>query len=247
MASFQFDSCVAKMYGVNEAVFLQNIYFWISHNSANNKHFHDGRFWTYNTKLAFEKLFPFWTYDQIKTIIRKLIDKKVLISGKFNENSWDQTAWYSLDENFIETLKNGYKVNEIALGNSAQCNVQNYPIDCAELPNRLGNSAQCIIGTDNKHIYKTQIEDALTFLEINSPIEWETFQMKFRKEIGLKDWENFKIKFNCKVVEEKMEWSTKIILARLTRFALNYVENTKKFGNKEIIETPTMRIVGNAF
>lgn len=71
-------------------------------------------------------------------------------------------------------------------------------------------------------------EKALSFFQTNSPSEWEIFQMRFRKEFEVTEWEKFIELFNCKVDEETLEYTTKIIGARLTRFAINYVENLKK-------------------
>lgn len=75
-------------------------------------------------------------------------------------------------------------------------------------------------------------ENALAFLEVNSPSEWENFQMRFRKEFTDTDWIKFQEVFNCKVVEESLEFTTKKIVARLTRFAVNYLENNSRSEKK---------------
>jgi hypothetical protein len=77
-------------------------------------------------------------------------------------------------------------------------------------------------------------DKALAFFEVNSPSEWETFQMRFRKQFDEKEWLKFKELFDCKVDEEGLEFTTKIISARLNRFAINYCENLKKRVTKEI-------------
>lgn len=71
-------------------------------------------------------------------------------------------------------------------------------------------------------------EKALSFFERNSPSEWEVFKMRFRKEFDVLEWEKFKELFDLKADEETLEYTTKKISARLTRFAINYVENLKK-------------------
>ena len=43
---------VAREYGLNEAVILQNIYYWVDKNATNRRHLHDGRYWTYNSAAA---------------------------------------------------------------------------------------------------------------------------------------------------------------------------------------------------
>lgn len=72
---YSFNVNIAVEYGVEEAIFLHNLYFWIAKNKANNKHFYEGAFWTYNSLEAFTELFPFWSQKQIRRIIKKLKDK----------------------------------------------------------------------------------------------------------------------------------------------------------------------------
>jgi hypothetical protein len=42
---------------------LQHLYFWIQKNAANQKHLHDGYYWTYNSAQVFTVIFPFWFND----------------------------------------------------------------------------------------------------------------------------------------------------------------------------------------
>ena len=95
---FTFDEKIAKKYGVNEAIMLQNIVFWIKKNKANNKHYYDNKFWTYNSVNAFAEIFSFWTVRQIRTILNSLIDQNAIIAGNYNENPFDQTRWYALSD-----------------------------------------------------------------------------------------------------------------------------------------------------
>lgn len=93
-----FDIETAKKYGVEEAVFIENMRFWIAKNMANERHFYDGRYWTYNSAKAFTQLFPYWSASQVNRIIKKLELAGVLLSGNFNQSAYDRTKWYSLNE-----------------------------------------------------------------------------------------------------------------------------------------------------
>ena len=64
----------ARLYGMREAVLIRNLHFWVSHNHANGTHQHDGRTWTYNSVRAFEDLFPYLTYKQIRTSLENAVD-----------------------------------------------------------------------------------------------------------------------------------------------------------------------------
>lgn len=73
---YSFNAEIAQIYGVDEAVFIHNLYWWIAKNEANGRHYHDGRTWTYNTMKAFAELFPFWSERQLSRIIHKLRDNR---------------------------------------------------------------------------------------------------------------------------------------------------------------------------
>ena len=89
-----FDPEIAKKVGVNAAVIYQNIVWWTQKNIANNKHYHDGRHWTYNSIKAFDALFPYLSSKQIRTALDKLEDAELILSGVFNRAGYDRTKWY---------------------------------------------------------------------------------------------------------------------------------------------------------
>jgi hypothetical protein len=93
-----FNTFIATKYGVNEAIFLNNIAFWIHQNKANNKNFHDGRYWTYNSHEAFATLFPYWTAKSVRTVINNCLKKNLLMSGNYNTKGYDRTKWYTLTD-----------------------------------------------------------------------------------------------------------------------------------------------------
>ena len=53
-----FDIDIAAKYGVEEAILLNHLWFWIQKNEANDRHFHDGLYWTYNIINAFSACAP---------------------------------------------------------------------------------------------------------------------------------------------------------------------------------------------
>ncbi len=109
--SFYGDVSIAMEYGVNEAIFLNNIIYWLEKNAANGKHFHDGRYWTYNSIPAFVRLFPFWSIQNVRTIIKKLKESGVLLTGIYNKFDYDKTTWYSLSDEFIKKYCPGTSIN----------------------------------------------------------------------------------------------------------------------------------------
>lgn len=90
-----FDIEIAKIVGVHAAIIYKHIQFWCAKNAANEVHFHDGYYWTYNSTKAFTELFPYMTARQITYAINKLVDAKLIGKAKYNKQNYDQTLWYT--------------------------------------------------------------------------------------------------------------------------------------------------------
>lgn len=101
-----FDSGIAKEYGLNIAIVLQNIFYWTEHNRANNANFHDGYYWTFNSFSAFQELFPYMSMRTIKSAIAEMKEKGLIITGNYNKSSYDRTNWYALTERAYALCKN---------------------------------------------------------------------------------------------------------------------------------------------
>src|SRR5580693_2118286 len=93
---------VAATHGVNVAIFLNNIAYWIHKNKANKKHLHDGRYWTYNSQESFQELFPYWTRQNLRTIIDYCTNNDLILKANYNENKYDRTTWYALTDKALE-------------------------------------------------------------------------------------------------------------------------------------------------
>ncbi len=102
-----FDVKIAESSSVNAAILLQSIEYWCAKNKANEKHYHDEKYWTYNSISAWKKLFPYLGESAIKSALALLVEKKLIVTGKYSENPYDHTNWYSavrLGENSQSTL-----------------------------------------------------------------------------------------------------------------------------------------------
>ena len=130
--TYSFDTELAQKLGVNEAILLQNIVFWLLKNKANGSNYYDGRYWTYNSHKAFKELFPFWTENQIRRILESLFEKGVILKGDYNSSPYDKTKWYALSDKYAYLI-----------GLNSQS-------DMANLPDGDDENAGCLIGTDSK-------------------------------------------------------------------------------------------------
>lgn len=93
-----FDIDIAKQYGVNAAVLLENIGYWIKQNEANDVNYYDGHYWTFNSRRAYRELFPYMSERQIATAFEKLIADGLIITGNYNKVAYDRTLWYALTQ-----------------------------------------------------------------------------------------------------------------------------------------------------
>lgn len=113
-----FDVDIALRYGVNAAVLLQNLGYWIKQNEANDTNFFDGHYWTYNSRRAYRELFPYMSERQLDTAFRKLIADGLVITGNYNKVAYDRTLWYALTKKGKSILHfDGMENDETSNGN----------------------------------------------------------------------------------------------------------------------------------
>ena len=136
MPVYNFDIEHATTYGVNEAIFISNLTHWLRKNRGNEKHHHDGHWWTYNSKEAFKELFPFWTYAQIRGIIDRLIKAEVILIGNYNVNKFDRKGWYA------------FKDEDVFLGTPTTS--QKHDVDLLKNADETCENSQMNIDTNNK-------------------------------------------------------------------------------------------------
>jgi hypothetical protein len=104
---------LVRVFGLNEAILLQQLHYWLEINRKAQKNFYDGYTWTYNTYQDWGDQFFFWSIDTIKRTIRKLENAGVIVAGNYNKMKIDRTKWYRINYLKVEELQ--YK----ALGQNA--------------------------------------------------------------------------------------------------------------------------------
>ena len=101
MATFAFDERYAKECGGSDpAVFINRLIYWLRENRANNRHFHDGHWWSYNTYEELSDIFTWLNEQQIRRMIKKLETDKVILVGHYAKNGNpnsppSRTNWYA--------------------------------------------------------------------------------------------------------------------------------------------------------
>lgn len=126
---------LAEKIGVEKAVLMANIHYWLDWSFSHGKNAHQGYHWTYNSSTGFAKLFPYWSANKIQKMLKSLEDDGYIITGCFNKAGYDRTKWYTTSD---------YKISQIGL------------MEKADPLNGLGESAQPIpiIKPDGKPVNK---------------------------------------------------------------------------------------------
>ena len=139
-----FDVEIAKEYGVNAAILLQNLGYWIMRNKANETNYFDGRYWTFNSRKAYRELFPYMSERQIDTAFKKLIDNGLVITGNYNKLKYDRTLWYALTQKG-ECILHFDGMEKVKVRNGEGQNVEPIPDVNADVNSVVNNSKISVI------------------------------------------------------------------------------------------------------
>ena len=118
------DKKLAKIIGLNQAMILQQVHYWLELNKKNKINFHENRYWTYNTINEWQEEFPFWSKETVKRAFNKLRDLGIIQVGNFNVYKMDRTLWYTIDYD---------KLNEYIRSNSLDDDVENESMEKGSL------------------------------------------------------------------------------------------------------------------
>jgi len=178
-----FDIQIAQKFGVDIAIFLNHIAFWVDKNAANERHYHDGTYWSYNSQKALEHIFPYWSRQNLRTVIKNCMANGLLITGNYNETKYDRTTWYALTELGLSLFP--------TLG-------WNQPIEKLEPTSSLVRTNQPIPDTLPDTYTDTKIScssgDELNIEEESFNRFWEAYPKKVAKTDAIKAWKKIKQK-----------------------------------------------------
>lgn len=110
---YNFSTNDAVEHGIDAAIILHNMRYWLDYARAHGEHEHDGYYWMYAKASKMQTVFPFWTANKIQKTLKKLEVAGVIISGSFNNSAWDRTKWYTMPE-FTTQPKRNNRVSEMA-------------------------------------------------------------------------------------------------------------------------------------
>ena len=151
-----FNVEIAKKYGIEKAILIENFYFWVIKNKANKKNIHEGRAYTYNTAEALSELFPYIKTRKIASILREMeYEDNLILSGQFMK--YDRTKSYTLSDIALPYFEssNIQKLNNETYQNDTMENQKK--VSC--LNTDINQNINTIINTDKEPQIATQLDD----------------------------------------------------------------------------------------
>ena len=185
---------IALRYGLEEAIFLDSIMYWYRGNRANNRNYQDGRWWTFNSAVAFATLFPYWTAKQVRRIIASCREQGAIIAGCYNEDPRDRTLWYTPTDELM------------ALYGLVEEDMENCPNEVYAFPKRENVFDQ--MGKCNKETCKTHVLNPIVPFDTDTLFDrfWAAYPKKKGKEAAKRAWRKLKPDIAlCRVMAEALD------------------------------------------
>ena len=100
-----FQPSLAVAIGINEAIVLQQIHYWIN-NVKNKGYEQDGYKWVYNTYAEWKETnFPFWSENTIQRIFANLEEMGLVVSIQPMKGKYDRTKYYRIEYTKLEVFE----------------------------------------------------------------------------------------------------------------------------------------------
>jgi hypothetical protein len=91
---------LATVIGLNEALVLQQIHYWIEKSKiiVNNKK------WVYNTFEEWHKQFPFWSLRTLKNVFKSLQNQELIVAEKLSKDKFNKTNYYTINYDLLTKI-----------------------------------------------------------------------------------------------------------------------------------------------
>ena len=158
---------LASAIGLNEAIFLQQLHYWIQKSSVN----FDNKNWVYKTSKEWENEFPFWSKSTIKRAINSLKKSKILVIKKVFPH-----VFYSINKENIK--KNGLKIeghNDLCMGQNEPLKVQSDPSKTHIEPSKVQNDPSPIYNENQRDYTEITTETTQESIFMH---EWNSFALE---------------------------------------------------------------------
>ena len=144
----QVQPSLAMAIGLNEAIFLQQLHYWLGASKYNR----DGRVWVYNTYAEWILQLRYTSIATLKRTIKNLREHRLILVERFEQNKSNQVNYYTIDydtlaiieENISQAIDSIHKV-KMSQSISSNCTngvAQNEPMDRVKMSQSLQENTQ---------------------------------------------------------------------------------------------------------
>lgn len=188
----QFNINLAVLYGIEEAIIIEHLYWWIHKNECEEEETmtKNGRVWCYSSAKGFNKYIPYMKPKKIWHILRKLESQGVLLTGNFNAKPTNQTLWYSFTDEFKDEL--------ISLG-----------YDFPKMENAISKNGKSNNIINNNNLIENKIIENKKRLSDDNQKEnldfdsfYELYPRKRSRQVAEKAWKKLSVKDRKEAIEK---------------------------------------------
>ena len=96
---------LAAEIGLNEAIVLRQVYYWVEHYETEKKNFIDGKYWVYNSMKQWRSdNFPFMSEKTIERAFSSLRKKNLILVGDYSKDRMKRPNWYTINDKEFDKL-----------------------------------------------------------------------------------------------------------------------------------------------
>jgi uncharacterized phage protein (TIGR02220 family) len=221
---------LAVKIGLNEAVILQQIHYWVSMSN----HVIEGRKWIYNTYKDWQQQFPFWSESTIKRTIHSLEKQGLVISGNWNRTKMDKTKWYTIHYEQLEALTDlppEKPVIETELPKRYDTNQPKQP-----LPNDDDRMKDKTIERNESPETEKLVEEVINYLNEKTFSSYKPHTKKTREYILARIEDGFTLEDFKKVIDIKArEWLYDPVMCKYLRPSTLFGTNFESYLNQKMV------------
>ncbi|WP_421427152.1 conserved phage C-terminal domain-containing protein [Limosilactobacillus fermentum] len=188
---------LAKSIGLNEAIVLQQIHYWLR--KSNNVK--DGHKWIYNSMTNWQKQFSFWSLPTVKRVFRSLKNQGLLITANYNKAGFDKTKWYRINYEKLQHMSQRSDQNDPTMVSSwTDGSDQNDPTNTNRLPENTTETTTDILSGKPDH---APYQEILDYLNSKAGTSYRASSKATQRFINARLNENFTVEDFKKVIDIK--------------------------------------------
>lgn len=189
-----FDVELAAKFGLNNAIFLQDLAYWIEVNKKRDQAFRDGRYWTYSTTEELANRHPYWTKNQIRHIVDTCKQSGWIVVEHYDKSNYNRRNWYSIAGEVMDIISFGETNSSNTKENINQHDDGNITHRVDSDCNSIKNNNKNLISKNDKNIsqYIPKSDKKDIFEESLFNYFWDSYPKKVGKQDAIKAWNRLK-------------------------------------------------------